>query len=370
MESLLISIMPRLVLGLGSLCLVSVAMADRYSGRDVFLPVTFHAEAHSFSTSMCLKVVERKYPKSAWWKNTGDGDGPVDEAFASLIAAIERADRDALLSMTHASQSGDAERFEHQASAYIQQFAALELVEVPKAYQFDGLTVFFAGFRYEGKTQYAPLIFTSVGTNSFRFLPERTRKTTFQFVADWFNATWQAGELDKPRYCRNRDVRRANYAVTLESASWKPSQLLIAGSLIEGSGKYAKTFERVGSVIEQMNAALRGDDITTFAKYLTPEGAGRLLEWYWSAEQGDRDVYKQAVLEQQPFFVFDASPLLAVYTRSESGSIQVMYFTPNADDEWLWTNSSHVTSMDAVFKKGTLHNSARSAPPFSVFARN
>src|SRR5205809_5129008 len=62
-------------------------------------------------------------------------------------------------------------------------------------------------------------------------------------------------------------------------------------------------------------------------KYPTPEGGGRLKQWFATAPRTERDRCKTAFIEQQPFFVFDESPLLVVYTRTRTREIQVLYFT-------------------------------------------
>jgi len=56
-----------------------------------------------------------------------------------------------------------------------------------------------------------------------------------------------------------------------------------------------------------------------------------LKQWFATAPRTERDRCKTAFIEQQPFFVFDESPLLVVYTRTRTREIQVLYFTVAAD---------------------------------------
>lgn len=117
-----------------------------------------------------------------------------------------------------------------------------------------------------------------------------------------------------------------------------------------------------------MKAALRVGDVDAFANDMTPEGGGRLKQWFATAPQNERDRYKTAFVEQQPFFVFDESPLLVVYVRTAQRDVQVLYFTVAPDKRLLWTNASHLTTSDQVFKQGPLFAAAGSTKPFSSLA--
>ena len=56
-----------------------------------------------------------------------------------------------------------------------------------------------------------------------------------------------------------------------------------------------------------------------------------MKQWFATAPRTERDRCKTAFIQQQPFFVFDESPLLVVYTRTRTREIQVLYFTVAAD---------------------------------------
>ena len=71
-----------------------------------------------------------------------------------------------------------------------------------------------------------------------------------------------------------------------------------------------------------------------------------------------------AFVTQQPFFLFDASPLAVVYTRTSTKEIQVLYFLITDDRQALWVNSSHITVADQVFKQGPLFAAAATPTPF------
>jgi len=100
---------------------------------------------------------------------------------------------------------------------------------------------------------------------------------------------------------------------------------------------------------------------------MTPESGKRLTDWFASADPSDRRKYVSAVTELQPFFLFDASPLVVVYARSRVG-VQVMYFTLDANSELRWTNSSYIVEADKVYKRGPLYSGAMLDEPFSSLA--
>jgi len=347
--------------GLGS------GVASAQDARTVYAAMTFNAEAGPMRTSACLQLTERAYPATAWWENAaGNASGP-DRAFKSVIAAMKQKDRGALLKLTDPTQARDTARFDQQANAFFQQFQSIQLLAVPRAYELDGLVVFFGKFRSRTQTVFVPLVFAHEGEDSFGFLPSRTKTVTFNIVEDWF-APSGSPPADTPAYCSDSEVKRATHRVSLGTSTWRPSSLLLTGAPLDAPGPPSTVAAQVKSAIDQMRAALRKTDVDEFFKYMTPEGGGRLRQWFAATEAKDRDEYKTAFIDQQPFFVFDESPLIVVYTRTRTSGVQVLYFTVTADKRLLWTNSSHITVSDQVFKQGPLFVAAGSPEPFRSVA--
>jgi len=343
--------------------------ASAQDTRTVYAPMTFNAEAGPLRTTACLQLTERVYPSTAWWESTaGTASGP-DRALKAVIAAIKQKDRAALLKLTDPAQARDTARFDQQANAFFQQFQSIRLLAVPRAYEFDGLVVFFGKFQSDTQTVYVPLTFAHEGADAFGFLPSRTDKSTFVLVNDWFNPS-PSTPVDNPPYCSDADVKRATHRLALAPSAWRPSALLLTGAPLDAPGSLSGVAAQVKSTIEQMKAALRGPDLDAFFTLLTPEGGGRLKQWFATAQPAERDGYKEALIGQQPFFVFDESPLVVVYTKTRSGEIQVLYFTFTAGKRLVWTNSSHITVSDQVFKQGPLFAAAGSPKPFSSLAIN
>ena len=342
-------------------------------GHPAYLPMIFHAESQSVRTTACLQVIERTYPQSAWWEDSRSTLDAPERALQAVIAAIKHKDRAALYQHSHPTLGRDPKRFDDQAKAFFQQFEAIELSAMPRAYEFDGLVVFFAKIRFKQQTFFAPFIFASEDDGSFGFLPYRTKTLTYQLVDDWFNSTWGPAATANPTYCTGEDITRATHRVLLVPSSGTvnqggpPSALFLVGASLDKPGRLTPLVTRVSAAIKDLKSALAGRGIDDFAGRLTPEGARRVKEWFATAGPDERRRYQAALTEQHPFFLFDASPLVVVYTKSPVG-VQVMYFTFNAGARLLWTNSSYITVSDRVFKRGPLSDAAELAQPFSSIA--
>ncbi len=358
----------------GSLSLVCSALLAAEE-RIVYLPMAFHVEARAHSTSACLQVTERVYPQSAWWEEAdGDAD-PYEESFRKVIDAIKRQDRAAFFELSHSEQRRYRDRVEEQADAFFKQFEVVDLVAVPRGYEFDGLVMLFSSMQYKERTFAFPFLFAYEDHGALGFLPYRTRQWTYQLVVDSLDSMLEPAATDHPRFCTEDVIRRATHEVPLVSSSLsaegrthRPLTLFLRGVSLETRGGGTELVTRVEATIKKMHSLLREEEIDDFVECLTPEGGNRLKEWFTSADEAERNKYRRHYTEQKPFFLFDASPLLVVYTRSPDGVVLVMHFTFNANGELLWTNSSRVTVTDNIFKKGLLYEAAALDEPFSSVA--
>lgn len=332
--------------------------------RTVYATMPFNLEREILQTSACLQLTERLYPATRWWEKPPAAIGGPDRAFELVIAALKQKKRDALLALTEPTQLRNIPEFDKQASAFFQQLESIELLAVPRAYELDGLVVFFGQFRSGAQTAFVPLMFAYENNDTYGFLPSRTTNTTFRLVSDWF-APLGSAATDGPAYCKDSDVKRATHRVSLVPSQWRQSALLLTGAPLDAPGPLSAVAAEIKSTISKMKDAFRGSDVDGFFKYQTPEDAARLRQWFASASQGERDRYKTDFIEQQPFFVFDESPLLVVYTRMRNGAVRVLYFKVADDKRLLWTNSSYHTLAHPVFERGPLFDAAASARPFS-----
>ena len=355
-------------LGLG--CDVALAAESRVA----YLAMMFPAESHSIRTTACLQVTERLYAQSKWWENTSGNADASERAFKAVIAAIARNDRDALLKLSDPAERADLKSFDAQAGAFFQQFkAGFELVDVPRGYEFDGLSVYFAIIRFKDETAAVPFMFAAQDDGAFGFLPSkkgRLNQSTFVLVQDWMNAGWGSRAAGSPTYCTDAAVARATHRFPVSASSGttrpvrQPTYLLITGASLDAPGARAGLGPRITSAVERLKSAL-ASGAEDAAKLMASEGANSLTKWYGSATREERVRYQATITAQSPFFFFDASPLLVVYTRSPGDSIQVLYFTIGPGNELLWTNSSYITVADKVFKSDASYDSARLKPAFS-----
>ena len=357
-------------IAMASFLVLGCALAMGQSTRSVYLPMIFHAESQALRTSACLEVSERVYPQAGWWERPSADFTRPEAAFQAVITAMKSKDHAALLRLSDPAQAKDSHDFDQQATAYFEQLAAVEIVAVPRAYEFDGLVVFFVKFQAAGKALFAPFVFTYKQQGSLGFLPSRTQKVTFRLTKDWFDSKWGPSSTQDPTYCPDQDVKRANYAVSLVplsevgQATGQPSRLLLMGAPVDTSGSLSSLAARIRSANDALKSDLSPSSLDAFVKYLTPEGGSRLKKWFASAGDNERQEYIKAFKEAQPFFFFDASSVLIVYAKTPKEIVQV-YFVPGPGNELLWTNSSNSTVADQVFKQGPLYISASKIKPFS-----
>lgn len=231
----------RIAMALG---LTTLYCAAAMSARElpVYLPMTFHTETQAIRTSACVQVRERIYPPqpTPWGGFSGDTD-PAERAFAAVMGAIKRKDREALLQASDPTEGREPKTFDKQAAAFFKQFETIQLVAVPRAYEFDGLVVFFTRLWLNAQTIFAPFVFVRESDGSFGFLPARTEQLTYLLVSDWFLASWGPAATGQPAYCPAEEVKRATHRVALDSSAGSqarqdPSYLLLRGASLDSPG--------------------------------------------------------------------------------------------------------------------------------------
>jgi hypothetical protein len=359
----------------GLLALGCGGTALAQTDRQVYVPVTFNAEGTGIRTTACLEVTERAEPQTAWWEDAGANAAAPERAFMAVIAALRSRDRAALARLADPTQGEGTKDFDDQSAALFQQFDALKIVEVARAFEFDGLLVFFPKFEFGSKSFFAPLVFAHRDDGSFAFLPARSRQLGLQIVADWVTPNLGSPQTGEPPYCDDKLIRRATHRVPLTapagtgSSAWHPSQLLLVGASFDAPGGLGDLAARVMSKIEGVKSADFGGTADDFIKLVTPESGDQIRKWLATTTDGDRAKYKTSLIQQMehPVFLIDATPLLVVYTRSQGG-VQVVYFTVGGNNELLWTNIARITDSDKLFKRGVLRDAVSMDKPFGRFA--
>ncbi len=352
---------------------VAVAQAAPASAA-VGLPLVFFSETGETLTSACLQVIERRYPAGRWID--GDSEVSTDDAgraLRSVLGAIGRKDRAELLRLADPVRGADPAQFDQQANALFRQFQTMRILAVPKAYEFDGLVVFFAEIQSGKRTFFAPFVFSVMKNGRLGYLPYRTEQLGYVLVRDWFDSQWGPSHAVSPAYCPDEQLRRATHKASLAGATGgqslkTASQLFLQGSPLGTAGGRGTVAERARTTIEALSAAARRNDLEGVARQMASVGASRLRQWYPTAEQLDRERYMSALADLRPRFVFDASPLVIVYALSPADGPQALYLTPGAGNVLLWTNSSHLTVADELFKQGPLIEAAGQDTPFGALA--
>jgi hypothetical protein len=341
-----------------------------------FAPGEMPADAYfaSFlSTTACLQIDERDYQQDHWWEAPSDGFRSPEGAFKAVIWAIRHKDRAAFRKATDPKQAQDQRNFDAQEKLYFELMEPLELTSVPRIYEFDGLAVFFAGVRSREKTSFGSFVFAQEPDGSFAFLPSGSNKVTYEMLQYWFDTNWAPGAGKRPpRYCAAESIRRATHRIALFPAggekNWHPSRLFLTGVSFDKPGDHATLVAQINSTIAKMKSSLVAGRLEEFTRYMTPEGGRRLKQGFATADEDRRSRFKAGIAQLRPFFLFDASPLVVVYTKPLAGEYDVMYFTPGPDKRWVWTNSAYLTAIDKIFRVGPLYKSALLNQPFSNLA--
>jgi hypothetical protein len=375
-----------------TLVLVTLAILGRgiaaAQEHSVYLPLVFPADvslpapgaqpaktllAGNIETTACLQVSEKLYPPDRWWADSKANSQSPEHALKDVIWALHHKDRQALLKSLDPNEAQEQKDFDQMARIAFQQFDSLELVGISRAYGFDDLAVFIAKARSQQQIFALPFVFSHEPDGSFGFLFHKSRRMMYQIVHPWFAVTWPpgAGKEENPRYCVADTVKRATHRVSLLSAAggkvWHPSQLFLTGVSFDAPGGHAVLVAQIKLTIDKMKSAMAANKVDEFVKYLTPAGRASMKQWFASADDAQRSIYKTTIADLRPFYLFDESPLVVVYNRPLRGSYSVMYFTLSATGDWMWTNYSQVTAVDNIFKAGPLYKAAQLNKPFSTF---
>jgi len=311
--------------------------------------------------------LERNYSETGIWQGFGASADAPEKAMDALIVVLKRGDRDALHDLSDSVLGRDQSQFDDQAKAWFIEIEKGQITTIPKGYEFGDFVVFFARLRLGDKTFATPFIFHRETNGAFGFLPYRTNDLTFQLLLEWYDSQWGPSKTAEPSYCPAAAIARFNFRLPLSTSAASPtSYLYLKGAPVPNQGQFEELAARIATTLQDMKKELTGDSwINSFRAHMAAKGSQRLKDWYATADQRDKDEYKQFITDQEPFFLFDASPLVVVYTRTLSHRIQVMYFEASTGKNLVWINSSLATVSDNVFKSGPLFRGASLDTPFS-----
>jgi hypothetical protein len=353
------------MLGMGS----NAAMAE--SSRSVFLPLIFDS-GHSIRTTACLNVMMRTYPQSSWWEYFDGKAGTPEFAFKAMVLAAKNKKKTALYKLISPSQRGDSKRFDQDATQFFKMMEAYAQMEVPMAYEFDNSVVFPVRIKQGDKVSYLIFLFANEAGH-YKFLPYGSEEMNYEIVRDWINSKLGLSGVGEPEYCTDEIIKRASHRLslsnsTISKSALHPSYLYFTGASLNKSESPSAIVKQVLSTVEAIKSDLESPDsggVDRFIKHLTPDGGMGLKEWFSTASQLDLSNYKRAIIEQHPFYIIDALPLVVVYTKSPGGSSQVMFYILSESNQLLWTHSSYITASTKLFTRGPLRDSSMENIPFA-----
>ncbi|WP_347986707.1 hypothetical protein [Methylomonas sp. AM2-LC] len=363
-------------------CLFSIISIFIYSANivkasethSVYLPLIFNSEVNTYKTSACLKVVEVAYPDGNRWWEQGSSitvNSPED-AFRNVISAILKKDKAELFKWSHSTLGHDTQEFDSQAAAYFAQFEKLQLVSASRSYRFDGLALVYVTAKLaDGRLFSFPLSFAE-DNKVYKFLPYRSEIVSYRLVTEWLSVN-TSGQADGFSYCDDKTIKNATYKVQLvpptETSKTDPiSELFLHGASINLKNPQKGLEKDVVDLLARMKKAdfAKPKELNGFLGNMTLEGANRLKEWLNTASIADKERYKNELFNVTPIFIFDASPLIVTYVKW-GARVQTMYFTYNEKHKLVWTNSSHISLIDKVFKNGVLFDDAQLDKPFENY---
>lgn len=330
---------------------VSAQCAAQANASAQYFPLVFSAEGTPLRTGACISASFRTTETETWWRPgvLVAGPGPADAALVGVLGAIKRQDQAALLELSHRSHGRDPKRFNEQARALFAQFPALGAPTVQYAVAFDEFTVYYLRFGASGKPTLAPFIFELDADGAWRYLPYRTGALTYELLQEWIRSPFGPGNGAPPLLCTKAEVAKLQYAIPLGAAARAggiQSRLLLNLEMPPASPRARS----VANVFTGMQKALADGNEQLYAAGLAPEGRRRFLEWHAAAAEGEKTALRLSMDGLRPLAMLDFSPVAALVVRGLNQRTEVAYFL-TAGETPLMVNSSHITTVDRVFKR-------------------
>jgi hypothetical protein len=182
-------------------------------------------------------------------------------------------------------------------------------------------------------------------------------------VNEWLSNA-APGAADPP-LCEDAVVKRATHRVPIGPEKVRGTRLniLLRGAPFDDPGQLRDLVGRVKRAMASIDKAVAKKDFNALMKVLTKSGAEGLTQWLPTADERQCDFYFKSLSGKAPFFVFDASPLVIVYARSER--IAPIYFIVSEDGRLLWENNPPITRVYKAFSDGAMKAAEVEAEPFS-----
>ena len=314
----------------------------------------FHAEVGDVRTSACLSLDE--IPAQSGY------DG-VELVFDSLIEAFKSKDDKAYNALTIAEQSGAGTKCPHTMKEFFSRFEDVALQRIDHVYAFDNVVLVDTVLRMSERDVTLAFGFEHTSEGKLEYAPCPDRTPFHAAVRSWLSDP-RVGEEFNPQ-CPSDVVERATHRIPFGADPARPGALLLRGAPVNEPGDLRDTAARVAAALKSIERAVAANDMRGLQKHMAKKGR-EVAEWWPTATPQERARYSASLTGVEPFFIFDASPLVIGYVR-QGGVIQVMYFVSGADGRLIWTNSTLFTHADGLFKRGPLSESAAALNPFSNY---
>jgi hypothetical protein len=342
------------------LLLASGGLLAAATAKLVHIPLTFHAESKPIVTTTCLGVLERAYPanQTGEWTTFGPQSDAAERTLESTIAAFRAKSKEVLARLTD-GPSLPASEFDKQAAIFFSQFDRLQLLDIPRAYELEDFVVFFGIFRLNAKVTPATLIVRT--SPQPRFLLKRSQAASIELVTDWFGREWIGNGSSNLQYCSATALAGLTQRLPLPQVRTRAPEIHFRG--VPGSAS-AQTAMEAKAALNGITKAVSATNVKLLLPFMAPEGARRLSEWYETASNDEKAVYLNSLAGLEPIALVDAGALQVIYVQKDKNPVQVMYFVKDAGGSFRWTNSSHVTVSDLIYKNKVMLDSATNKVPF------
>jgi hypothetical protein len=318
----------------------------------------FLSEGGKLRTSACL-TVDEILAQAGY-----DGAEP---ALNALLHAFKSKDEKAYNAITVAEQSSTGTKCPYRMKEFFSEFENITPQRIDHVYAFDNLVLVDAVLRMPARDFTFAYDFERSGDGKLQYAPCSEQTAFYAAVRSWLNDP-RVGDEFNPR-CPADVVERATHRVPFGPDPARAGALLLRGAPIAEPGDLRNTAAGVTAALKAIELAAEAKDIRAFQRQIGPREAAKYGEWWPTASAKDRDRHAALYKGLEPFFIFDASPLVIAYVR-QNGGIQVMYFVPAADGRLIWVNRFSFTEVDRLFKTGPLRESASAPNPFSNFRIN
>ena len=337
-------------------------------------PVIFSRHGIKMKTSACLQFKEKDYSSehSSWERFKIMTPNSPEKALVETITAMQQKDGVRLKELSHPLFGRDPQKFGKQLPAYFSQLELIQIDDVKSYLKFDNLVVFFVQFSYKDKFYFASFSFMYDEYGNLGFLPYRSESLASDLAEDWFQSDWGPAQSQSPSYCEPLLLKEMTHNIVLEEGNHSDSVaiLQLMGSNLADTNKIKEPYSGLLDQIKYMKEALASGQMEEYFNGFTEDAKKQNRDWFLAEkEERLRAQYIENFLTQEPFYVFNADPILVVYFRTKSSSVKVLYFMRQEEYRFKLVEESIGSPFDQIFKGKRFVEAAKQEKPFDSWRR-